>query len=93
MLFDALVADGYVLPKDIDYVKLKKDNSPPIELTNMVKNKEIGLVLLRIVELIGQDEISDLDISTKYFINQLLIDAGLKKLRNKILLLTLPVRV
>ncbi|MEK9953867.1 MAG: hypothetical protein VW577_00535 [Pelagibacteraceae bacterium] len=93
MLFDALVADGYVLPKDIDYVKLKKDNSPPIELANMVKNKEIGLVLLRIVELIGQDEMSDLDISTKYFINQLLIDAGLKKLRNKILLLTLPVRV
>lgn len=93
LLFDALVADGYVLPKDIDYVKLKKDNSPPIELANMVKNKEIGLVLLRIVELIGQDEIFDLDISTKYFINQLLIDAGLKKLRNKILLLTLPVRV
>ena len=93
LLFDALVADGYVLPKDIDYVKLKKDNAPPIELANMVKNKEIGLVLLRIVELIGQDEISDLDISTKYFINQLLIDAGLKKLRNKILLLTLPVRV
>ena len=93
LLFDALVADGYVLPKDIDYVKLKKDNSPPIELSNMVKNKEIGLVLLRIVELIGQDELSDLDISTKYFINQLLIDAGLKKLRNKILLLTLPVRV
>ncbi len=93
LLFDALVADGYVLPKDIDYEKLKKDNSPPIELANMVKNKEIGLVLLRIVELIGQDEMSDLDISTKYFINQLLIDAGLKKLRNKILLLTLPVRV
>ena len=93
LLFDALVADGYVLPKDIDYVKLKKNNSPPIELANMVKNKEIGLVLLRIVELIGQDEMSDLDISTKYFINQLLIDAGLKKLRNKILLLTLPVRV
>ncbi|MEL0117083.1 MAG: hypothetical protein VW739_05160 [Pelagibacteraceae bacterium] len=93
LLFDALVADGYVLPKDIDYEKLKKDNLPPIELVNMVKNKEIGLVLLRIVELIGQDEMSDLDISTKYFINQLLIDAGLKKLRNKILLLTLPVRV
>ena len=93
LLFDALVADGYVLPKDINYEKLKKENLPPIELVNMVKNKEIGLVLLRIVELIGQDELSDLDISTKYFINQLLIDAGLKKLRNKILLLTLPVRV
>ena len=93
MLFNALVADGYVLPKDIDYEELKKENLPPVELANMVKNKEIGLVLLRIVELIGQDEMSDLDISTKYFINQLLIDAGLKKLRNKILLLTLPVRV
>ena len=93
MLFNALVADGYVLPKDIDYEELKKENLPPVELVNMVKNKEIGLVLLRIVELVGQDELSDLDISTTYFINQLLIDAGLKKLRNKILLLTLPVRV
>ena len=63
-----------------------------MELLNFAKNKEIGLLLLKIVELIGEDEISDLDSHTIYFINHLFIKASLKKFKNKILFLALPER-
>ena len=65
---------------------------PPPELLNLGKNNEIGLLLLRIVELIGEDEILDLDTQTIYFINHLLIKSGIKKLSNKILVTALPER-
>ena len=67
-------------------------NSPPIELLNFGKNNETALLLLRIVELIGEDEILDLDDQTIYFINHLLINSGLKKYSNKILIKALPDR-
>ena len=72
--------------------KIIKENSPPIELINFGKNKEIGMLLLRIVELVGEDEILDLDDQTIYFINHLLIKSGLKKYSNKILITALPER-
>ena len=50
------------------------------------------MLLLRIVELVGEDDISDLDEQTIYFINHLLIKSGLKTLSNKILTRTLPER-
>ena len=65
---------------------------PPAELLNLVKNKETGLALLRIVELIGEDKLEDLDSQTIYFINHLLGKAGLTKLRKRILITVLPDR-
>ena len=93
ILFDSLENEKYVLPKELNYEKIKNDNSPPIELLNMVKNNEIGMLLLRIVELVGEDEILDLDSQSVYFINHLFIKAGLLKLNKKILETILPERV
>ena len=50
------------------------------------------MLLLRITELVGEDDIIDLDEQTIYFINHLLIKSGLKKISNKILITTLPER-
>ena len=57
-----------------------------------MKNKEVGLVLLRIIELVGEDEILDLDLQTIYFINYLFNEAGFTRTRNKILFTILPER-
>ena len=92
ILLESLEHDGFSIPKEIDYKKILKDNLPPIELVNLVKNKEIGLALLRIVELVGEDELVDLDPQTIYFINYLFEKADLKKLRNRILITVLPDR-
>ena len=80
------------MPKEINFEQVGKNNLPPVELLNLVKNREIGLALLRIVELVGEDELIDLDSQTIYFINHLFGKAGLAKLRNKILITVLPDR-
>jgi hypothetical protein len=92
MLLESLQNDGFSIPKEIDYKELVKNNIPPVDLLNLVKNKEVGLVLLRIIELVGEDELVDLDSQTIYFINHLFKEAGLTKLRNKILITVLPDR-
>ena len=92
ILFETLQADGFILPEGLIDKKIIKNNLPPKELSNFVKNKEIGILLLRIVELIGEDDILGLDEQTIYFINHLLINAGLKKISSEILTLILPER-
>ena len=92
MLFETLQNDGIVVPPELFDKKIIKNNSPPMEMVNFRKNNEIGMLLLRIVELVGEDEILDLDEQTIYFINHLLIKSGLKKISNKILTTTLPER-
>ncbi len=92
ILFETLQRDGFFIPKEINYEEIVKNNLPPVELLNLVKNKEIGLVLLRIVELIGEDDLMDLDSHTVYFINHLFGKADLTNFRNKILTRVLPDR-
>ena len=92
ILFETLENDGIFVPKELIDKKIVKNNQPPVELLNLGKNNETGLLLLRIAELIGQDEIRDLDEQSIYFINHLLIKSGLKKFSNKILITALPER-
>jgi hypothetical protein len=92
ILLESLKSDGFSVPKEINYEQISKNNLPPVELLNLIKNKEIGLALLRIVELVGEDELADLDAQTIYFVNYLFEKAGLTKLRNKILISVLPDR-
>ena len=51
----------------------------PTDIQVMINNNEIGSVLLRIIEVIGQDKLETLDEDTLYFIvsalNQLNIDS------------------
>jgi len=48
--------------------------------------------MLKIVEIIGEDNVSDLDPETLYFLNKILNDLNLKKIRNSILSEALPVK-
>ena len=92
ILFETLESDGIIIPKELIDKEIIKNNLPPPELLNLGINNETGLLLLRIVELIGEDEILDLDTQTIYFINHLLIKSGIKKFSNKILITALPER-
>ena len=92
ILFESLESDDVIIPKELMSQVIIKNNIPPPELLNLGKNNETGLLLLRIVELIGEDEILDLDTQTIYFINHLLIKSGVRKLSNKILITALPQR-
>ena len=65
----------------------------PKNLEDLANQNQIGLVMLKIVEIIGEDNIRDLDPETVYFLNKILNELNLKKIRNNILSEVLPVRV
>ena len=53
----------------------------------------MATAMLRIVEVIGQDEIKDIDEDTLYFIISTFNQLNVDPLRNKILLKVLPLKV
>ena len=69
------------------------ESEMPTDIQVMINNNEKAAVLLRIVEVIGQDDLDRIDEDTLFFIisalNQLNIDIP----RNKILLKVLPLKV
>ena len=93
VVLESLVADGISLPEDLNYSELSSQLTVPKNLQDLASQNQIGLVMLKIVEIIGEDNISDLDPETIYFLNRILNDLNLKKIRNNILSEALPVRV
>ena len=93
ILIESLKSDGVqVLKKYEDLYQIDNSNMP-IDIQFLIDNDEIGLVLLRLVEVIGQDEIHDIGSETLYFIISALNQLDIDPLRNKILLKVLPLKV
>ena len=93
IVLESLKMDGVSLPQDLDYKALLSELTIPQNLEELANQNQLGLVMLKIVEIIGEDNISDLDPETVYFLNKILNDLNLKKIRNNILSEALPVRV
>jgi len=92
-LIESLKSDGVqVLKKYEDFYQID-DSNMPTDIQFLIDNNEIGLVLLRLVEVIGQDEIQDIGSETLYFIISALNQLDIDPLRNKILLKVLPLKV
>ena len=93
IVLESLKSDGILLPESLDFSELSSELTIPRNLEDLVKENQIGLVILKIVEIIGEDNIRDLDPETIYFINRILNELNLKKIRNNILSEALPPRV
>ena len=93
MLLETLIADGISIPSDLDVKSLSKDLTIPNTMESLIEEGQIGLFMLKLVEIIGSDDIENLDPETLYFINNLLNKGKIKKVRNQILNLALPLRV
>ncbi len=70
----------------------KKPNLP-VEINAMIVNGETGLVLLKIADIIGEDELEDIDLESVSFIVGILNELNTINLRNEILLKVLPLKV
>ena len=92
VVLESLVADGISLPKDLNYSTLSSQLTIPKNLYDLANQNQIGLVMLKIVEIIGEDKVNDLDPETIYFLTKILNELNLKKIRNNILSTALPVR-
>ena len=92
VVLDSLVADGISLPEDLKYNQLSSELTIPKNLYDLASQNQIGLVMLKIVEIIGEDNVNNLDPETIYFLTKILNELKLKKIRNIILSEALPVR-
>ena len=93
ILIESLLSDGFKMPKELNIEGLSSNLTVPSNLNSLVENGEIGILMLKLVEIVGSDDIENLDPETLYFIVNLLNKAKIKKIRNEILNLTLPLRV
>ena len=93
IFLDSLKSDGIQFEKKYEEMYQIDDSEMPTDIQVMINNNEKAAVLLRIVEVIGQDDLDRIDEDTLFFIisalNQLNIDIP----RNKILLKVLPLKV
>jgi len=93
ILIESLKSDGVqILKKYEDLYEIDNSNMPN-DIQLLIDNGETGLALLRLVEIIGQDEIETIGPETLYFIISTLNQLDIDPLRNKILLKVLPLKV
>ena len=93
IFLESLKSDGIQISKKFDDLYEINDSEIPTDIQVMINNNETGTALLRIVEVIGQDELEKIDEDTIYFIIATLNQLDIDFIRNKILLKVLPLKV
>ncbi len=93
ILIESLKSDGIKIDKKYDNLYKILDSEMPTDIQVMVNNNESASAILRIIEVIGQDELSTLDEDTLFFIISALNQLNIDSIRNKILLKVLPLKV
>ena len=93
IFLESLKSDGIQISKKFDDLYEINDSEIPTDIQVMINNNETGTALLRIVEVIGQDELEKIDEDTIYFIIATLNQLNIDFIRNKILLKVLPLKV
>ena len=93
IFLESLKSDGINISKKYDDLYEINESEVPTDIQVMVNNNEKGLSLLRIAEVIGQDELERIDEDTIYFIIRALNQLNIDLIRNRILLKVLPLKV
>ena len=92
-LVESLAKDGFDIPRSFNFEKIKADYEIPKNLLQLIEKDQNAFLALKIVEIIGEDEPSQLDPETIYFITNLLNQIDLVTIRNKVLVSALPKRI
>ena len=93
ILVEALKSDGVQISDKFKNLYEINDSEIPSDIQIFINSGDIAAAMLRIVEVIGQDEIKDIDEDTLYFIISTLNQLDADPLRNKILLKVLSLKV
>ena len=93
IFIESLKFDGIKIEKKYDELYKVNDAEIPTDIQVMINNNEKGAALLRLVEVIGQDDLERIDEDTIYFIIRTLNQLNIDLIRNKILLKVLPLKV
>jgi hypothetical protein len=93
ILIESLKSDGIKIDKKYNNLYKILDSEMPTDIQVMINNNESASTILRIIEVIGQDELNALDEDTLFFIISALNQLNIDSIRNKILLKVLPLKV
>jgi hypothetical protein len=93
ILLESIVSDGPEISKKYKNMFKFYQSNIPTDIQLMLNNNEIGMVLLRLVEIIGEDDLENLDPDTLYFMTTILNELNLDSIRNKLLLKVLPLKI
>ncbi len=93
IFIESLKSDGIVISKKYEDLYEINETEMPTDIQVMINNNDVGSTLLRIIEVIGQDDLELLDEDTLFFIIDALNQLNIDYIRNKILLKVLPLKV
>ncbi len=93
ILIESMKSDGIDISKKYDDLYQIDETEMPTDIQVMINNQELGSTILRIIEVIGQDELEMLDDDTLFFIISALNQLNVDFIRNKILMKVLPLKV
>ena len=92
MMIESLKSDGVKILEKYDGLYEYKSKIST-EINSFIVNGETGLVLLKLVEIIGKDEVENLDIESISFVVGIMNELKIISLRNEVLLKVLPLKV
>ena len=92
ILLESLKYDGVQISKKYSD-RYSSTVNIPADIQVKINDRDLGLILLRIVEIIGEDKLENLGSETLNFILITLNQLDLDTIRDKIILKTLPIRV
>jgi len=93
ILVEAFKSDGIKVSDKFKNLYETNKSEIPSDIQIFINNEDIAAAMLRIVEVIGPDELKDIDEDTLYFIISTLNQLDIDPLRNKMLLKVLPLKV
>ena len=93
ILLESLVSDGIKISKKYKNMFNLNQSHIPTDIQLLLNNNEVGMVLLRLVEIIGEDDLENLDSDSLYFMTSVLNRLNLDSIRNKLLFKVLPLKI
>ncbi len=93
ILLESLISDGIEIKKKYKNMFKFDQSIIPTDLQMLINSNETGMILLRLVEIIGEDNLEDLDADTLYFMASILNELDLDSIRNNLLLEVLPLKI
>jgi len=93
IIVEALKSDGVNVSDKYKNLYELTNQEVPTDIQKFIDNEEMGLAMLRIVQVIGQDQLKNIDPETLFFIISTLNQLDIDPIRNQILLKVLPLKV
>ena len=93
ILIESLKSDGVKVLDKFNSLYEPNDYEMPSDIQIFINSGDMAATILRVIEVIGRDELKNIDDDTLYFIISALNQLDIDPIRNKILLKVLPLKV